>query len=69
MTSHHAPSHEPASAWKQIARGIGLAALAGTILPPALFLAGTLGHLPMQRLMLISAVAWFAAAPFWMDVE
>lgn len=69
MTSHSEPSHEPASAGKRIARGIGLAALAGTIVPPALFLAGTLGHVPMQRLMLIAAVAWFAAAPFWMDVE
>lgn len=69
MTSRSEPAPEPASMRKQIARIIGLAALAGTILPPALFLAGTLGHLPMQRLMLISAVAWFAAAPFWMDVE
>lgn len=69
MTSRSEPSPEPATVRKQIARIVGLAALAGTILPPALFLAGTLGHLPMQRLMLIAAVAWFVAAPFWMDVE
>jgi hypothetical protein len=68
MTTHPASS-PAASARKRIARGVGLAALAGTILPPALFLAGSLDHLPMQRLMLIAAVAWFAAAPFWMDVE
>jgi hypothetical protein len=54
---------------KRIARGIGLAALAGTIVPPALFLAGVLGQVPMQRVMLVAAVAWFAAAAFWMDVE
>lgn len=69
MTSPPSPATAPASPRKQVARGIGLAALAGTILPPALFLAGALGHLPMQRVMLIAAIAWFAAAPFWMDVE
>jgi hypothetical protein len=69
MTSRSEPSHQPATAVKRIARGIGLAALAGTIVPPALFLAGVLGQVPMQRVMLVAAVAWFAAAAFWMDVE
>lgn len=52
-----------------IAKVIGLAALAGTIVPPALTMTGLLGEGPMQKLMLASAVAWFVAAPFWMDVD
>lgn len=69
MTSRSEPAPEPATMRKQIARIIGLAALAGTIVPPALFMTRSLDELPMQRLMLIAAVAWFAAVPFWMDVE
>ena len=54
---------------RQVARLVGLAALAGTIAPAALFMAGGLDHLTMQRVMLGAAVAWFAAAPWWMHVE
>jgi len=30
---------------------------------------GMLADATMQRIMLASAVAWFAAAPFWMDLD
>lgn len=41
-------------------------ALVGTILPPVLYLFQALGDAPMKGIMLVAAIAWFAAAPFWM---
>jgi hypothetical protein len=41
-------------------------ALAGIIVPPVLYLAGSLGKPPMQAFMLWSTVLWFATVPFWM---
>jgi hypothetical protein len=41
-------------------------ALVGTILPPLLFLAKAIGEGPMKTAMLVSAIVWFTAAPFWM---
>ena len=58
-----------ASGLKRLAKTIGFAALAGTIVPPALTMTGLLSDPPMQHLMLASAIAWFVAAPFWMDVD
>jgi len=37
--------------------------------PPALTMTGLLADGPMQTIMLASAVAWFVAAPFWMDID
>ena len=64
---------------KMAATSVGLLALAGTIVPPAVFMLqsiaagqGTAPALPLdavKAIMLVSAVAWFAAAPFWMKVE
>lgn len=64
---------------KMAATSVGLLALAGTIVPPAVFMLqsiaagqGTAAALPLdtvKAIMLVSAVAWFAAAPFWMKVE
>lgn len=54
---------------KILARAFGLAALAGTIMPPALFLAKALPLEAVQQIMLVSTIVWFAAAPFWMKVE
>jgi hypothetical protein len=54
---------------KMLARTCGLAALAGTIVPPALFLAKALPLEAVQQIMLVSTIVWFAAAPFWMKVE
>ena len=66
--NHDHASTEP-SARKSVARFLGLAALAGTIVPPALTMTGLLADGPMQTIMLASAVAWFVAAPFWMDID
>ena len=74
---------------KAAATSVGLLALAGTIVPPAVFMlqsiaagqggtpglsleqGGTPGlSLDMVKgIMLVSTIAWFAAAPFWMKVE
>lgn len=64
---------------KAAATSVGLLALAGTIVPPAVFMlqsiaagqdgAPGLSLDNVKAIMLISTVAWFAAAPFWMKVE
>ncbi len=64
---------------KAAATTVGLLALAGTIVPPAVFmlqsLAGGPGSMPalsldtVKAVMLLSTIAWFLAAPFWMKVE
>lgn len=41
-------------------------ALAGTIVPPALYLAGQISLLATQRWMLAATLLWFASTPFWM---
>ena len=52
-----------------LACACGLAALAGTIVPAAMFLAQALPLDAVKQIMLVSTVVWFAAAPFWMKVE
>lgn len=57
----------------------GLLALAGTIVPPAVYMlqsiaAGASGQPALsldvvKASMLVSTIAWFVAAPFWMKVE
>lgn len=42
-------------------------ALVGTIAPPVLFFAGGVTLEEMKLWMLMSTLAWFASAPFWMD--
>lgn len=64
---------------KMAATSVGLLALAGTIVPPAVFMLQSLaagqGGAPalsldtVKWIMLASTIAWFAAAPFWMKVE
>lgn len=64
---------------KTAAMGVGILALAGTIVPPAVFMvqsiaAGESGSASLsldavKATMLVSTVAWFAAAPFWMKVD
>lgn len=65
---------------KTMTMWVGILALAGTIVPPAVFMvqsiaaggesASTAVSLGTVRaIMLVSTVAWFAAAPFWMKVE
>jgi hypothetical protein len=50
----------------QIAKVLSLLALAGTVVPAALFLLKVLDAGPMKLVMLAAAILWFAAAPFWL---
>jgi hypothetical protein len=52
---------------KRAAQLVSLAALAGTIVPPALYFTGNLALDAAKWWMLVAAVAWFAATPAWMD--
>lgn len=52
---------------KRIAKILSGIALAGTLLPPCLFFAGSLTLATMQQAMLGAAVLWFAATPLWME--
>ena len=61
------------------AAAVGILALAGTIVPPAVFMLQSVAGGPeatpalsldvVKTVMLVATVAWFAAAPFWMKVE
>jgi hypothetical protein len=50
---------------RPIAKSLGLVALIGTALPPALFMLKLLPIEPMKALMLGATVLWFVTAPFW----
>jgi hypothetical protein len=52
-----------------IARAVGLLALAATVVPPMLFMASAVPLPTVKAVMLVAAVAWFAAAPWWMKVD
>lgn len=64
---------------KGAASSVGLLALAGTIVPPAVFMLQSIAAGPgagpalsldaVKWIMLASTIAWFAAAPFWMKLE
>jgi hypothetical protein len=64
---------------KRAAASVGLLALAGTFVPPAVVMLQSLaageGGSPalsldsVKAVMLLSTIAWFVAAPFWMKVE
>ena len=43
--------------------------LLGTIIPPLLFLLGTLPLDQCQGIMLIATLIWFVVTPFWMGRE
>lgn len=53
---------------KAIARLCGIAALAATIVPPALFMLGMMPLDTMKAVMFLAALVWFGAAPWWMRV-
>jgi hypothetical protein len=48
---------------------ISFAALAGIVLPVALFSFNKMSLDAMKLWLLISTFLWFAATPFWMDRE
>ncbi len=61
-SSEKSPYHTPAKV-------VGLAALAGTILPPMAFLFGAMPLDTVKGIMLVSTILWFVAAPMWMKVD
>ncbi len=54
------------TALTQTAKVLGLLSLAGTIVPPVLFLTKTLSLEPMKLILLVSMIVWFVTAPLWM---
>ena len=42
-------------------------ALAGIVIPPILYFEGRLAHDPLNVVMLVASVLWFAVTPFWMN--
>jgi hypothetical protein len=48
----------------QILSALGIA---GTVLPAFLFFTGTLELGQVHWIMLVAAVVWFGATPFWME--
>ncbi|MBL9129276.1 MAG: hypothetical protein JNL97_16620 [Verrucomicrobiales bacterium] len=50
----------------QAAKILGLLSLAGTIVPPVLFLTQAMSEGAMKACLLVSTVVWFATAPLWM---
>jgi len=61
-TSEKSPYHTPAKV-------VGLAALAGTILPPVAFLFCAMPLDTVKGIMLVSTILWFVAAPWWTKVD
>ena len=52
---------------KRVAQIISWLALAGTLLPPCLLLAGRIDLDPVKLWMLVSTLVWFLATPLWME--
>jgi hypothetical protein len=52
---------------KTVAQIISLLALAGTILPPLLFLGGGMELAQVKWWMLVATILWFSATPLWME--
>ena len=48
---------------------LGLAALAGTVVPPALFMLKMIPLDTVKMIMLVSTIVWFATAPFWLKTD
>jgi hypothetical protein len=54
---------------KQVAKILGLASLAMTLMAPLLYLFQAIGDGAMKMALLLAMVLWFATAPFWMKAE
>ena len=52
---------------KRAAQIISWIALVGTLLPPCLFFVDEISLAATHHWMLLAAVVWFAATPFWME--
>ena len=55
--------------FRRLLQLISWLALAGTIVPSVLFLAGSMELDPTQWLMLLATIVWFVATPLWMGRE
>ena len=53
-------------ALRRVAQAASWLALAGTILPSMIFLAGKMEMDPMKTGMLVTTLVWFTVAPLWM---
>jgi hypothetical protein len=51
---------------RRILQIVSWAALAGTILPSCIFLAGRMELDTVKTLMFAATIAWFVATPLWM---
>ena len=51
---------------RRVLQTVSWLALAGTILPSCLFLAGQMGSDAVKTAMLAATIAWFVATPLWM---
>ena len=58
-----------AASMKPLLKLVSALALVGTIAPPVLFLLGRVDLDATKLWMALSALAWFAATPFWMEQE
>ena len=54
---------------KRLLQLISWIALAATVVPSALFLAGTVQLEQVKMLMLVATVVWFVVTPLWMGRE
>jgi hypothetical protein len=52
-----------------LSKTLGLLALAGTIVPPALFMFKIMPLETVKMIMLVSTIVWFATAPFWLKTD
>ena len=51
---------------RTIAKALSFLALAGILVPPALYLAGSLPLPAVKVWMLVATALWFVTVPFWM---
>ena len=51
---------------RRLLQTVSWLALAGTILPPVLFLSGRISLDTTQHAMFVATIAWFSATPSWM---
>ena len=66
MRSPGAPFAEDTT-MRYVLQTLSWLALAATILPSVVFLAGRLDLAQVQWIMLAAALVWFTVTPFWME--
>jgi hypothetical protein len=51
---------------RRIVQVVSWFALAGTIIPPIMYLAGRMGLDQTKQWLLVATIVWFIATPLWM---